>query len=72
MEVPAGSTIDDLLRDLGISMDPNEILLVVNGKMAEGSHTLTEGDEVHFIPAISGGKQRSANKHAGGLHDPLP
>ena len=53
--LPEGSTIADLLRHLEVSLEPDALLLVVNGRMAELQQTLQEGDQVNLMPAISGG-----------------
>ena len=51
----SGSTLADLIEDLGIEMPLEGMLLVVNGRTAPTSHILHEGDQVHLMPAISGG-----------------
>ncbi len=55
IEITQGSTLSDLLRMLEITLDPESMLLVVNGRTAELSQVLHEGDEVNLMPAISGG-----------------
>ena len=55
LELPPGSTLEDLLRRLHIKLDLQNTLLVVNGRNVELDHVLLEGDQVHLIPAISGG-----------------
>jgi len=55
LEVPPGSTLEDLLRRLHIKLDLENTLLVVNGRNVELDHILLEGDQVHLIPALSGG-----------------
>jgi len=50
-----GSTLADLLQILSIRPDDENILYVVNGRQAEPSQRLIEGDEIHLIPALSGG-----------------
>jgi len=52
-ELPDGATLGGLLGVLDIK--PKGLLLVVNGRTAEPSLVLEEGDEVHLIPALSGG-----------------
>jgi sulfur carrier protein ThiS len=51
----SGSTIADLLLNLEIDLPAEALLLVVNGRMAEASQTLKEGDQVNLMPALSGG-----------------
>ena len=54
-ELPASSTLADLLWLLELSPSPPGLLLVVNGRSADLSQALAEGDEVHLMPALSGG-----------------
>ncbi len=54
--LPAGSTLADLLARLDIELNHDSILLVINGRQADASQVLGERDEVHLIPALSGGK----------------
>lgn len=53
--LPEGSTLADLLRYLEVKLDPDALLLVVNGRMAELNTRLHEGDRVNLMPALSGG-----------------
>ncbi len=55
LELPAGSTLADILERLAIPLDPENLLLVVNGKLVEETYPLAEGDRVSLIPAMSGG-----------------
>jgi molybdopterin converting factor small subunit len=55
LTLPAASTLDDLLRALEIVLDGDAILLVVNGRQVEVTQPLADGDEIHLIPALSGG-----------------
>ncbi len=52
---PAGSTLADLLIRLEVQLNQDSILLVINGRQAQATQVLTDGDEVHLIPALSGG-----------------
>lgn len=59
-DVPEGSTVDDLwgrlLRDhQGLSGVEWTLLYAVNGEYVERRCRLAEGDEVAFIPPVSGG-----------------
>lgn len=54
LDMPAGSTLADLLGRMEVA-DHEGILLVINGRTAEPGQVLAEGDEVHLIPAVSGG-----------------
>ena len=55
VDLPALSTLADLLRIMELRPDLKATLLVVNGRTAEASQVLEEGDQVHLIPAIAGG-----------------
>jgi len=55
VELPAGGTLADLLEALELRPEPGAVLLVVNGGTADPSLRLRAGDEVHLIPALSGG-----------------
>ena len=52
----AGSTIEGLIRHLGIEEEPAEkILLGLNGRVADLTEELNQGDKVHLMMPISGG-----------------
>jgi len=53
--LPEGSDLLDLLRELQVEFDPEQIMLVVNGIMADEHTLLSDGDRVNLMPAISGG-----------------
>jgi len=53
--LPPGSTLDDLLTHLAFNLDLEQVLLVVNGRMADPTQVLADGDQVNLMPAISGG-----------------
>ena len=54
--LPPASSLSDLLWQLELlDLDPESILMVVNGRSAELSQLLADGDQVHLIPAMSGG-----------------
>ena len=53
--LPAGSNLLDLFAALQIEFDPEQIMLVVNGVMADEHTLLSDGDRVNLMPAISGG-----------------
>jgi sulfur carrier protein ThiS len=55
VELPTGGTLGDIIVQLGIEMDSENTLLVVNGRSVELDEILVDGDIVHLIPAISGG-----------------
>jgi molybdopterin converting factor small subunit len=56
VEMPPGSDLAALLLLLEIKMDLDELLLVVNTRTAKPEQILKDGDEVHLIPALSGGR----------------
>lgn len=55
VDLPGGSTLLDLLHQMEIKLAGDDLLLVVNGRLAEEGQVLKEGDQVHLIPALSGG-----------------
>lgn len=56
MEVEEGATLATVLQALDLPLEDEALLLVVNGKIAELQQELASGDEVRFMPAISGGR----------------
>jgi molybdopterin converting factor small subunit len=55
IDLPSKGTLATLLSLLDIHLNIDDILLVVNGRTAELDQQLLDGDQVHLIPAISGG-----------------
>ena len=55
IDLPPGGTLSSLFGQLDFELDVENTLLVVNGRTAELSQQLSDGDQVHLIPAISGG-----------------
>jgi sulfur carrier protein ThiS len=53
--LPDGSTLADLLDHLALPRRDDSVLLVINGRQAEPEDVLRDTDEVHVIPALSGG-----------------
>jgi len=53
--LPSGSTLADLLRRLSLPFSEDSVLLVINGRQADTGQRLHDADEVHLIPALSGG-----------------
>ncbi len=55
----AAATPKELYAELrethGFSLEATELRVAVNGEFAELDDTLTEGDEIAFIPPVSGG-----------------
>jgi len=54
VDLPAGATLAELLRALDFQGEKH-LLLVVNGRTAQPAQALGDADEVHLIPALSGG-----------------
>ena len=55
IEIPAGSSIKDLLEDLSIGLDFDHLLLVCNGRTADLDQILNDGDVLNLMTAVSGG-----------------
>jgi len=55
VDLERGSTLDNLMALLNLDIDEANTLFVIQGQIVEKEMKLSEGDEVHFIPAISGG-----------------
>ena len=51
-----GLTVAKLIDQIAIHLNEEHTLLVVNGMICESHRLLQDGDEVHLIPAISGGR----------------
>ncbi len=54
-EVRANITARDALKKCGI--DPEGVLVVVNGKLATDDVILREGDQVKLVAVVSGGAE---------------
>ena len=50
-----GMTLGHLIQQLNIHLDFENTLLVINGQVCEPDEKLHDGDQIHLIPAISGG-----------------
>ena len=48
-------SLEKIIYDLDLEIPKESTLYVVNGKIEEPGYIVAEGDEIHFIPAISGG-----------------
>ncbi len=55
LTIPNASRVADLFRAADMPPVGDAVLLVVNGRTASADQRLSDGDEVHFIPALSGG-----------------
>jgi sulfur carrier protein ThiS len=58
LTLPEGSSVDDVLTRLEIKINPDDLLITVNGQVANESQVLFTGDRVDLIPAISGGSNQ--------------
>ena len=66
IECPEGTTVDVLRHDLGVrygasSSFGTRMFVAVNWDPAEAKHELREGDEVAFLPPMSGGSSREGS-----------
>jgi molybdopterin synthase catalytic subunit len=57
-EVDAVASIDELWRKLDLGEEPPGLLVAVNREYVGRDHPLADGDEVAFIPPVSGGAFR--------------
>jgi molybdopterin synthase catalytic subunit len=54
-ELDGVESIDDVWRALGLGDEPPGLMVAVNRTYVERDHELADGDEVAFIPPVSGG-----------------
>ncbi len=54
VEVAEGTSVEKLIRDLGIP-DKTVKLIFINGKKAQVTRILAEGDRVGMFPPVGGG-----------------
>ncbi len=59
VDLASGGTLAMLLQHLEVELDPEHLLLAVNGRVAGLDQALKEGDQVNLMPAISGGEAAS-------------
>ena len=60
LDAPTGSTVEDVASQVaamypGLAADPGGIVVAVNREYRDHGHRLSDGDEVAFIPPVSGG-----------------
>jgi sulfur carrier protein ThiS len=55
VEIVFGWTVKKLLQELSINLNPELILIVINGRIENEEKILTDGDRLDFVPAIEGG-----------------
>ena len=56
VELDGKGTVRDVIEQLEMSIDPEALLLAVNGDIAELTTKLSDGDQVHLMLPISGGR----------------
>lgn len=47
----SGSTLADLIPDLGVALPLGGMVMEVNGRPVTAEHVLHDGDQVHLLPA---------------------
>ena len=55
VELDDGAVLEDLITALEIKIDPERLLLGINGEIAKLEDPLRAGDHVHLMLPISGG-----------------
>jgi molybdopterin converting factor small subunit len=50
-----GSRVSDLITRLQMKLEPEFLLIVVNGRIADLNMVLNDGDQMNLMPALSGG-----------------
>ena len=55
VDLPENSSINDLIDQLAIDIDPVHMLVVLNGRTSELDQKLNEGDVLNLMTAVSGG-----------------
>ena len=69
LDLAQGATVQTVVEALGINLQEDAILLVVNGKIAEVDTALGDGDEVRLIPAMSSLNGPTRRRRSAGLSD---
>lgn len=59
VELEEGATVASLLDALGLDQDPQHLMILVNRRQVDLDHVLSDGDEVHLFPPLSGGKTKA-------------
>jgi len=54
-QMQRGQTIKEALQALGLAIDPEQTLIVVNRQNVDLDYQPKDGDVIHLIPAIAGG-----------------
>jgi molybdopterin converting factor subunit 1 len=62
LELPDGSSLEQVWPALGLGEEPPGLLLAVNREYADRAAPLSDGDEVALIPPVSGGAFRLSDE----------
>lgn len=62
ISVGENTTLHYLISFLDLHLSEEAMLFVVNGKVVPPTHVIQNNDEVHLIPAISGGAYEPIRK----------
>jgi sulfur carrier protein ThiS len=65
------TSMGDLLKLLEIEMEPDALLLAVNGRVADLDQELQDEDVVNLMPAISGGAVSVGDAMVSGRERPI-
>ncbi len=55
VELDQGATVASLLEALNLEVAPENLMILVNRRQVDLDDTLSDGDEVHLFPPLSGG-----------------
>ncbi len=55
VKLPEGGSARDVMSLLAIVYPESSLLVVVNGRLSHLDHILQDADDLHLMPAISGG-----------------
>ncbi len=58
-EIKGGISARDAIKKIGV--DPEAVLVVVNGKLVTDDAVLKDGDDVKLVAVVSGGQLRIAD-----------
>jgi sulfur carrier protein ThiS len=64
LELPAGSSVQDLLTSLALPSERG-VIVGLNGKLADRSAALSDGDELELMTAMEGGYQGARSRESG-------
>jgi molybdopterin converting factor small subunit len=55
INLPDGSTVADLIKQLGITLPDDALLVIIRNHLCDPHQVLSNEDTVDLIPALSGG-----------------